>query len=230
MKELEEDFAIIKDIGQGNYSIVKLVQALEEHHKEYAAKIISKEEMRKKSRGLSVIISEIEIMRKIKHPLFVTLHRIYENEDNVHLVLDYVEGGDLFHLIQRKERFSEIIAAKFMINLLEGLKYLHDQNIVHRDIKPENILMYSNDDTNFKICDFGLACIAGEDQALRCGSPGYVAPEILQKKSYNNKVDIFSAGIICYILLSGRAPFYGKTSKEILMKNEKCKLHFSDKY
>ena len=231
MSDLEEDFAIIRDLGQGNYATVKLIQELEDEHKDYAVKIISKEEMKKKTRGLSAVISEIEIMRKINHPLFVFLHRIYENDEFVYLVLDHVEGGDLFHRIQKRERLREDVASKFMTNMLEALKYLHSQNIVHRDIKPENILMYSNDDDEeFKICDFGLACVAGDDQALRCGSPGYVAPEILQKKSYNNKVDIFSAGIICYILLSGRTPFYGRTSKEILIKNEECKMHFSDRY
>lgn len=230
MIDFEEDYAIIKEVGKGNYATVFLVQDLENYQK-YAVKQINKEVVKKSSRGPSAVISEIEIMRKINHPMMIKLYRIYENEDFVSLVLDYVEGGDLFHRIQKKERFPEEIAAIFMSNMLEGLRYLHSLNIVHRDLKPENILMVSpEDDSEFKLCDFGLACIAGDDQVLRCGSPGYVAPEILMKKAYNNKVDIFSSGIILYIILSGRAPFYGKTSSEILIKNKECRLQFHDKY
>ncbi|OMJ93040.1 hypothetical protein SteCoe_4125 [Stentor coeruleus] len=230
MNDLEEDYAIIKEVGKGNYATVFLVQDIENYQK-YAVKQINKEVVKKSSRGPSAVISEIEIMRKINHPMMIKLYMIYENDDFVSLVLDYVEGGDLFHRIQKKERFSEEVAAIFISNMLEGLRYLHSLNIVHRDLKPENILMVSSeDDSEFKLCDFGLACIAGDDQVLRCGSPGYVAPEILMKKAYNNKVDIFSAGIILYIILSGRAPFYGKTSNEILIKNKECRLQFHDKY
>jgi serine/threonine protein kinase len=230
MSELEDDYAIIKEVGKGNYATVYLAQDLE-NHKQYCVKSMNKEIIRKTSRGPSAVISEIEIMRKVNHPMLVTLHRVYENEDFVHLVIDFIEGGDLFHRIQRKEKFPEDVASKFIANMLEGLKYLHSLNIVHRDLKPENILMVSNDnDYEFKICDFGLACIAGDDQILRCGSPGYVAPEILMKKSYNKKVDLFSAGIILYIIVSGRVPFYGNTSNEILIKNKECRLHFHEKY
>ena len=231
MGELEQDFAVIKDLGEGGYGIVRLIQELEDGHHKYAVKSMVKDEIKKKSRGMSAVISEIEIMQKIKHPSFVSLHRIYENEKYIHLIMEYVEGGSLFHRFQRGLIFSEEKAAKFMKDMLEALNYMHSLEIVHRDIKPENILMISNDDdTKFKICDFGLAYVSGQDQTLRCGSPGYVAPEILKKKSYNHKVDIFSAGIICYILLSGRNPFTGHSHKEILMKNEECRFYFSDEY
>ena len=230
MSEFDDDYAVIRDIGKGNYASVVLAQDLETR-KDFAVKVINKEEMQKKSRGISAVISEIEIMRKVSHPNLVTLHRIYENDEFVYLILDYVEGGDLFHRIQKKERLTETIASKLIANLLEGLHYLHSLAIVHRDIKPENILLLSTEiDYELKICDFGLACLEGHDQALRCGSPGYVAPEILLKRSYNTKVDIFSAGIILYIILSGRAPFYGKTSNEILIKNKECRLQFHGKY
>ena len=226
MSEFEDDYTIIKNIGKGNYASVYLAQDLETR-KEFAVKIIHKEEMQKKSRGIDAVISEIEIMRKLNHPGLVALHRIYENDEFVYLILDFAEGGDLFHRIQKKEKLSEAIAANLITNLLEGLRYLHSLNIVHRDIKPQNILLLSNEvDFDLKICDFGLACLEGNDQALRCGSPGYMAPEILNKRSYNTKVDIFSAGIILYIILSGRAPFYGTNSNEILVKNKECRLQF----
>lgn len=230
MIDIEEDFITDKEIGKGNYATVYLSRDLENNER-YAVKQINKEVVYKSSRGPSAVISEIEIMRKINHPMIVKLFRVYENENYVSLVLDYVEAGSLYTRIQKLEKFSEEDSAKFIKNLLEVLYYLHSMNIVHRDLKPENILMVSNaNNFEFKLCDFGLACIAGDDQVLRCGSPGYVAPEILLKKAYNNKVDIFSAGIILFIILSGRAPFYGKNSNEILIKNRECKLLFHEKY
>lgn len=230
MVDFEDDFAVIKEIGKGNYATVYLVQDLETSEK-FAVKQINKEVVQKSSRGPSAVVSEIEIMRKITHPFIIKLYRVYENENFVSLVLDYVDGGSLYQRIHKQEKFPEEVAARFIKNMLEVLRYLHSLNVVHRDLKPENILMSSNDnDYEFKLCDFGLACIAGDDQVLRCGSPGYVAPEILLKKAYNNKVDIFSAGIILFIILSGRAPFYGKNSNEILIKNRECRLVFHDKY
>lgn len=230
MIDIEEDFITDKEIGKGNYATVYLSRDLENNER-YAVKQINKEVVYKSSRGPSAVVSEIEIMRKINHPMIVKLYRVYENEHYVSLVLDYVEAGSLYTRIQKLEKFSEEDSAKFIRNLLEVLYYLHSMNIVHRDLKPENILMVSNfNNFEFKLCDFGLACIAGDDQVLRCGSPGYVAPEILLKKAYNNKVDVFSAGIILFIILSGRAPFYGKNSNEILIKNRECKLLFHEKY
>lgn len=230
MIELEEDYAIIKEIGRGNYATVFCAENLESHTK-FAVKQINKEVVYKSSRGSSAVISEIEIMRKLNHPFIVKLFSVYENETFVSLVLEYVEGGDLYQRVQKKMKFSESVSAKFIQNMLEILKYIHSLNIVHRDIKPENILMTSlEEDSEFKLCDFGLACISGDDQVLRCGSPGYVAPEILMKKKYNNKVDVFSAGIILFIILSGRAPFYGRNANEILAKNRECVLVFNQKY
>ena len=230
MADFEDDYAVIKEIGKGNYATVYLVQDLETSEK-FAIKQINKEVVQKSSRGPSAVVSEIEIMRKISHPFIIKLYRVYENDNYVSLVLDYVDGGSLYQRIHKQEKFPEEVAAKFTKNMLEVLRYLHSLNVVHRDLKPENILMSTYDnDYEFKLCDFGLACIAGDDQVLRCGSPGYVAPEILLKKAYNNKVDIFSAGIILFIILSGRAPFYGKNSNEILIKNRECRLVFHDKY
>lgn len=230
MVDIEEDFINDKEIGKGNYASVHLARNMENNER-YAVKQINKEVVQKSSRGPSAVVSEIEIMRKINHPMIVKLFRVYENDNFVSLVLDYVEGGSLYTRIQRVEKFSEEDSSRFTKNLLEILHYLHSMNIVHRDLKPENILMMSNSNNfEFKLCDFGLACIAGDDQVLRCGSPGYVAPEILLKKAYNNKVDVFSAGIILFIILSGRAPFYGKNSNEILIKNRECKLLFHEKY
>ena len=230
LTDLEEDYAIIKEIGCGTYAKVYLAQDVQDH-KQYAVKSISKEAVLSSNRTATALISEIHIMRRLDHPFLLKLHKVYENDKFIHLILDYLPGGDLFHRIIEKSNFTEDDSIKFMKNLLEALDYMHSQNYIHRDLKPENILMTRLDcDYEFKIADFGLASECKEEQLLRCGSPGYVAPEILKKMNYGKKVDIFSAGIILYVILSSRAPFFGKTPNEILMRNKECKIYFQDRY
>lgn len=120
-----------------------------------------------------------------------------------------------------------------MKHLLIALEYLHNRGIVHRDLKPENLILASKDnDYTLKIADFGLASFItkGEYLFLRCGSPGYVAPELLEDKGYHQKADIFSAGVIFYVMLTGRPAFPGANVHEILLKNKRCEIAFPAKY
>lgn len=200
MTELEDDFVLIRELGKGSYATVYLARSRDED-KEYAIKSISKEVILKSTRNTDGIVNEVAILRKLKHPRLVSLHKIYESPTHIHLILDYVSGGELFTRILKRGSYSEERAAKFIKNMLETLEYLHGLNIVHRDLKPENILMTTkDDDTEFKIADFGFASEGCGNMSLRCGSPGYVAPEILLKKGYGTKVDIFSVGIILYVM------------------------------
>ena len=159
------------------------------------------------------MINEIECMRGVRHPYICSLFGVFEDDKCVHLILEYCGGGELFRRILKRGRFTEYNAARLTQNCLESLVYLHETcSVVHRDLKPENLLMMDREcDFDFKIADFGLAskCIE-ENLTLRCGSPGYVAPEILKNCPYGFKVDIFSLGILLYIILSGRSPFNGK--------------------
>jgi serine/threonine protein kinase len=230
LSDLEEDFTIIKEIGRGNYAKVFLAHE-SDSQQEFAVKSISKQAILASSRSTSALISEIKIMRELTHPFLIKLHKVYETSESVHLILDYMRGGDLFQRIQMKNSYSEENSAFFMRNLLQAVDFIHSNHYVHRDLKPENILMESwENDFLFKIADFGLAAECKEDCVQRCGSPGYVAPEILKKRNYGKKCDIFSAGVILYVLLSGRAPFAGKTTNEILIRNKECKIYFQDKY
>ena len=149
------------------------------------------------------------------------------------MLLPYLEGGELFEKIKSKGLYRESDARPIMANFIQALKYLHKKNIVHRDLKPENLLLASrNNNSKLMIADFGLATfVESKDQklTLRCGSPGYVAPELLQEKGYNVQSDIFSAGVIFYIILTGRPLFKGSTPVEILDKNMKCKYTFNDR-
>lgn len=140
-----------------------------------------------------------------------------------------IKGGELFELILRKGTFPEKDCALIISQILSAVEFLHGLGIMHRDIKPENIIL-KDKSTNYHVflADFGLASYFDRDLLFkRCGTPGYVAPEILDDKPYKEKVDIFSCGVILYILLSGCSPFFGKSYNEILKKNKKCRVDFN---
>ena len=125
------------------------------------------------------------------------------------------------------------MAIQVMRNVLEAMKYLHKHGVVHRDLKPENLILASKEnDYDVKIADFGLASFIkdGERLKLRCGSPGYVGPELLEEAGYGKKVDIFSIGVILYVMLTGRPAFKGFNVNEILLKNKKCLVEFPHQY
>lgn len=230
MTGVADDYVKIKKIGKGNYAQVYLVQE-SNSYREFALKSISKHIISQSSRGISSVINEITIMKRLNHPNIIKLHKIYESEKHIHLILDYVSGGDLFQRLIAKQSFSELKSSKFIKNVLEALNYMHNENIVHRDLKPENIIMVSEtDDTKIKLADLGLACEIKNEALIKCGSPGYVAPEILRSMPYGTKIDVFSAGVILYILLSGRVPFSGQKPQEILIKNKQCKIFFKAKH
>ena len=160
-----------------------------------------------------MVITEIDVLRMLDHPNVIGLTETYETSKYIHLLLPYLAGGELFEKIKAKSLYPESDARLVMRNFMSALQYLHSKNIVHRDLKPENLLLSSaKNNSDLKIADFGLATVfKGEKLTLRCGSPGYVAPEVLQDKGYDCSSDMFSAGVIFYILLTGRALFKGAT-------------------
>ena len=145
-------------------------------------------------------------------------------------MLDLLTGGELFAKLHKLDNYTEKNACLLLKKLLESLDYLHSYGIMHRDIKPENLILRNDkSETDIILADFGLSEEQGEENDLifkRCGTPGYVAPEILNSDPYNTKADIFSAGIIFYIILTGYSPFFGDSYAEILEKNKKCKICF----
>ncbi len=162
-------------------------------------------------------MQEIAILRGLRHPRILKLFEVYEGHEYVHLILEYLKGGELFDRIQAKGGFSEADAARIMSRLLEVVAFCHNKGVIHRDLKPENIILTqasnayhvrdTDSDLNFKIVDFGLATQieASKDLTLVCGSPGYVAPEILRHEGYNLKADVFSCGVILYALYTREA-------------------------
>lgn len=158
-----------------------------------------------------MIENELEILRKAKHPNIVKLVEEYKTDEYVYLIMEFLKAGDLLEDLSEKKTYSEREASKMVADLASAIAYLHSQSIVHRDLKLENILIQNfNDGTiTLKLGDFGLAEKLDEKLNLKCGSPVYVAPEILFGKPYGFEVDVWSLGIITYILLCGYAPFQG---------------------
>ena len=218
-----KDYEEIKSIGSGSFAKVLLVRN-KITGKTRAMKIIKKKNLLSNSSQGSTdleILNEINILKQIDHPNVVKIFEFYNSDDAYYLITEYCEGSELFKLISDKRKLTEIQCAYIMYQVLSAIKYCHKMKIMHRDLKPENILIYKHnkkkDYFDVKICDFGTSQIfkKGEWQSQPCGSVYYVAPEVINKK-YNSKCDLWSCGVIMFMLLSNKAPFGGKNDREIL--------------
>jgi len=171
---------------------------------------------------------EIVIMKLIEHPNIISLYDVWENRGELYLVLEYVEGGELFDYVMRNGALPESEAVRLLRQLIGGLSYCHRFNICHRDLKPENLLL--DQDHNIKIADFGMAALQpnGKYLTTSCGSPHYAAPEIIKGKQYRGDVaDIWSLGIILYAMLNGFLPFDGGDLPSTLRKVRSGKYYLS---
>lgn len=162
---------------------------------------------------------EVEVMRRLKHPNLVQFVDYFEDVDYNYLVMEMMTGGELFTRIVEKEKYSEAEAQRLVRTLVEAIKFCHDLGIVHRDLKPENILLANPaDDAPLKIADFGFAKFDlgnARNLSTACGTPGYVAPEILKGDKYGKEVDVWSLGVIAYILLCGYPPFHSSNQARL---------------
>uniref|UniRef100_A0A3Q3WRY5 Serine/threonine-protein kinase DCLK2 n=1 Tax=Mola mola TaxID=94237 RepID=A0A3Q3WRY5_MOLML len=204
---IAERYKVGRTLGDGNFAVVR--ECTERSSgREYALKIISKDKCRGKEH---MIQSEVSILRRVKHPNIVLLIEEMDTQSELFLVMELVKGGDLFEAIKSSNKYTERDASCMLFNLASAIKYLHSLNIVHRDIKPENLLVYEHQDgsRSLKLGDFGLATVVNGPLYAVCGTPTYVAPEIVAETGYGLKVDIWAAGVITYILLCGFPPFHG---------------------
>lgn len=179
----------------------------------------------------AALIEEAEILQSMDCPYIIKLFDFFEEELFFYLVEEYVEGGELFDLIKKKDRpHSEDETRGLMSDLLQAIKYMHEAGIVHRDLKPENLLITRRDNVSIlKLADFGFATqSAGEDLTKDCGTLDYIAPEILNRQNYGKAVDMWSVGVIMYILLSGYPPFFDRSDKLHMMNIRQCNYSFND--
>jgi serine/threonine protein kinase len=202
-------------LGTGKFSVVHLCWRRYQPEKRYALKVIQTRPDDHQS--LNRIYEEITIMRRLgNHPAIIQLVDMDDSMPNsIRLVLELCEGGELFDRIQQKKFYPEGEAKVLIRNLLDALKFIHGKGIMHRDLKPENILLASKvSNTDIKISDFGLANIS-KDYPRRlprshsiCGSDFYLAPEVIKQEEYGREIDIWSAGVVSYVVMSGSLPFF----------------------
>lgn len=237
---MKEKYEILDEIlGRGTFAIVKpCVEKQTGENK--AVKIIARKpfndedvEVHTEVRPARMARDEIQILSKVDHPNVIRLWDFYETEEALFIVMDRY-GEELFDCIIQRQSFTEADAQRVMCQLLKGVAYLHDCNIVHRDLKPENILVLDCDDI-FKrmvISDFGLARIMPQEGLLltSCGSPQYVAPEVLLGRSYDNLVDVWSCGVIAYVLLGGYTPFHAPDLPAVFDKIVRFDFDFHEPY
>ena len=174
--------------------------------------------------------NEIDILTHVDHPNIVKLYDVFEDSNSYSLVMELMTGGELLDTILEKEQYSEREAAETIRPIIDAINYCHSLNIIHRDIKPENLL-YSSKNAHsriIKVSDFGLArFISPETLATTtCGTPGYVAPEILEQRPYGRECDYWSIGVVLYILLSGSPPFFDEDNGMLFEKIKKGKYEF----
>ncbi|XP_019095661.1 PREDICTED: CBL-interacting serine/threonine-protein kinase 18-like, partial [Camelina sativa] len=221
-----------KLLGHGSFAKVYLAQNIKSGDK-VAIKVIDKEKIMK-SGLVAHIKREISILRRVRHPYIVHLFEVMATKTKIYFVMEYVRGGELFNAVA-KGRLPEETARRYFQQLISSVSFCHGRGVYHRDLKPENLLL--DDKGNLKVSDFGLSAVA---EQLRqdglchtfCGTPAYIAPEVLTRKGYDAaKADVWSCGVILFVLMAGHVPFYDKNImvmyKKIYKGEFRCPRWFS---
>ncbi|KAM3141261.1 hypothetical protein pb186bvf_006646 [Paramecium bursaria] len=226
-------FRVFKKIGKGNFASVYLAERIEDNIR-MAVKAFSKQTVYGEDKGKEGLINEIQIMRELDSPNIMKLYEVYETQNSIYMGLELLEGDQLFEYMKKKTIFSNAQIQVIMTGLLMGLKHMHNKGIMHRDIKLENILFKKqNQLDSVVIADFGLATYINQKPYLysRCGTPGFVAPEIINLRNpnaqYDSVCDVYSLGLIFYILLTGRPAFQGKSYNSIVQQNKESIINFN---
>ncbi|KAM9789415.1 death-associated protein kinase 3 [Neosynchiropus ocellatus] len=234
-EDVELYYEMGEELGSGQFAIVRKCKE-KSTSVEYAAKFIKKRRLSSSRRGVSreEIEREVNILREIQHSNIITLHDIFENKTDVILILELVSGGELFDFLAEKESLTEEEATQFLKQILDGVHYLHSKRIAHFDLKPENIMLLDKNVPNprIKLIDFGIAhqIKAGNEFKNIFGTPEFVAPEIVNYEPLGLEADMWSIGVITYILLSGASPFLGETKQETLTNISGVNYDFDEEY
>ncbi|XP_040536517.1 death-associated protein kinase 2 isoform X7 [Gallus gallus] len=234
-QKVEDVYEIGEELGSGQFAIVKKCREISTGL-EYAAKFIKKRQSRASRRGVrrEEIEREVDILQQTLHANIIKLHDIYENKTDVVLILELVSGGELFDFLAQKESLSEEEATRFIKQILDGVNYLHSKKIAHFDLKPENIMLLDKNIPipHIKLIDFGLAHKIEDGVEFKniFGTPEFVAPEIVNYEPLGLAADMWSIGVITYILLSGASPFLGETKQETLANITAVNYEFDEEF
>ncbi|ODQ81731.1 hypothetical protein BABINDRAFT_170410 [Babjeviella inositovora NRRL Y-12698] len=219
------DFEPIKVLGRGAFGKVLLVREIATGRL-FAQKQLKKATMIVENKNVERTMNEKSILEAVRHPNIVKLYYAFQDNHKVYLILEYVEGGELFSHLAQERILSETKAAFYVAEMVLGLHHLHQNvGVVYRDLKPENCLL--DRDGHLVLTDFGLSKVSEDDKCTTLtGTPQYMAPEILQGKPYDYAVDWWSLGCVCFDLLTGSPPFTGNNHKRIMEKILKDKVKF----
>eukprot|EP00512_Aurantiochytrium_limacinum_P013322 CAMPEP_0171578742 /NCGR_PEP_ID=MMETSP0961-20121227/8036_1 /TAXON_ID=87120 /ORGANISM="Aurantiochytrium limacinum, Strain ATCCMYA-1381" /LENGTH=358 /DNA_ID=CAMNT_0012135111 /DNA_START=297 /DNA_END=1370 /DNA_ORIENTATION=- len=198
-----DKFDIGKKLGSGKFGNVYLARE-RKHEYVVAIKVLQKSQLQKNNVEHQ-LRREIEIQAHLRHKNVLRLFTFFHDEKRIYLVLEFVARGELYKELQRKGRFRERRAARYIRQIAEALAYCHSKNVIHRDIKPENLLLTLNDE--LKIADFGWSAHGSSRRETMCGTLDYLPPEMVERKGYDEKVDNWSLGVLAYEFLAGRPPF-----------------------
>lgn len=240
MADLKKKYEYICMLGNGSFGKVRLYRDKFCKEMKYAIKTIKKEGISTYLRDC--IIEEVNILRDLDHPNIIKYYETYEDDHYLHIVMEYLAGEDLFKVITNKQynNYTERDTADIIRNIFKALAFIHNKQIIHRDIKPENVLFsIPGDFQTLKLIDFGLATHTLNTNGRSVGSPYYMAPEIIDG-SYSYKTDIWSVGVILYVLVTGKYPFTGRNQNEVfrniksqsynvrLLNNSQCSREAKD--
>ena len=225
--DINNYYEFIKELGKGSYGQVFRCQNKETGNV-YACKKMSKKKIKNKKQ----FQTELNLLRTTDHPNIIKLYDIYEDNKYIYLIMEECNGGEFFDSLAKrakeKNMYTEKECARIFKQILEAVNYLHAHGVCHRDLKPENIL-FSNvaDDSSLKLIDFGLSKVLDGENNMKktVGTTFYMAPEVIQG-NYNEKCDIWACGIILYIMLCGKPPFYSENEEELKKKICSMKYHF----
>ncbi|KAK3748438.1 hypothetical protein QZH41_017310, partial [Actinostola sp. cb2023] len=232
-KQIEEIYEFGEVLGKGSFGVVTEAKQNESGTR-WAIKAINKEKAG--SSAVKLLEREVLIMKRIEHDHLIHLEELYETSKRMYLVMELCDAGGLEKLLEQKKRFTEKETLTVIQQLTSAVAYLHDLDIVHRDLKLENILLshpVGNELLNIKLTDFGLSIVkggVGSDSMMQsvCGTPIYMAPEVIDDLGYSQQCDIWSIGVIMFTLLTGRPPFMAESEDKLYEMIKKGRVDFSD--
>ncbi|KAH8996832.1 kinase-like domain-containing protein [Lactarius akahatsu] len=198
------DFYFQRTLGTGSFGRVHLVRS-KHNLRFYAIKVLQKEKI-VKSKQIDHTNNEQQMLLAVQHPFIINLWGSFQDATNLYMVMDFVPGGELFTLLRRSNRFPDPVAKFYAAEVALALHHLHNLNIVYRDLKPENILLGL--DGHIKIADFGFAKYCPNTTWTLCGTPDYLAPEVINQSRYNKSVDWYALGVLIFEMLTGLPPFH----------------------
>ncbi|EGV64891.1 cAMP-dependent protein kinase catalytic subunit [Yamadazyma tenuis] len=216
------DFHIMRTLGTGSFGRVHLVRSVH-NGRYYAIKVLKKQQVIK-MKQVEHTNDERRMLKLVEHPFLIRMWGTFQDSKNLFMVMDYIEGGELFSLLRKSQRFPNPVAKFYAAEVTLALEYLHSHDIIYRDLKPENILLDRNG--HIKITDFGFAKEVNTVTWTLCGTPDYIAPEVITSKPYNKSVDWWSLGVLIFEMLAGYTPFYDSTPMKTYEKILSGKIHY----